>query len=112
MAAQYPVGGVAWDYLQYPIGLARLGHEVVYHEDTWCWPYHPQRRTMTDDETKDVYYVSASQLTQFAGDLFVATEMDAHFWILEPRGDGVRAVAVGSTLGESRHSLEGAIYIG
>ena len=37
----YPVGGVAWDYLQYVIGLSRLGHEVYYHEDTWRWPYHP-----------------------------------------------------------------------
>jgi hypothetical protein len=67
---------------------------------------------MTDDETRDVYYLSASQLTQFAGDLFVATEMDGHFWIFEPRGNRVRAVAVGSTLRKSRHSLEGAIYIG
>jgi hypothetical protein len=37
----YPVGGVAFDYLQYVLGLAALGCEVVYHEDTWCWPYHP-----------------------------------------------------------------------
>jgi hypothetical protein len=49
MVAQYPVGGVAWDYLQYAIGLARLGHDVVYHEDTWCWPYDPLQRSMTDE---------------------------------------------------------------
>ncbi len=49
MVAQYPVGGVAWDYLQYVVGLARLGHDVVYHEDTWCWPYHPRQKTITDD---------------------------------------------------------------
>jgi hypothetical protein len=57
MAAQYPVGGVAWDYLQYPIGLARLGHDVVYHEDTWCWPYHPVRRSMTDDPAYSAGYL-------------------------------------------------------
>ena len=57
MAAQYPVGGVAWDYLQYPIGLARLGHDVVYHEDTWCWPYHPLSRTMVDDPTYSADYL-------------------------------------------------------
>ena len=57
MAAQYPVGGVAWDYLQYPIGLARLGHEVVYHEDTWCWPYDPVQRTMTDDPAYSAAYL-------------------------------------------------------
>jgi hypothetical protein len=57
MAAQYPVGGVAWDYLQYPIGLARLGHDVVYHEDTWCWPYDPLERTMTDDRSYSAAYL-------------------------------------------------------
>jgi len=57
MAAQYPVGGVAWDYLQYVIGLARLGHDVVYHEDTWCWPYHPLKRTMTDDAGYSAAYL-------------------------------------------------------
>lgn len=45
LAALYPVGGVAWDYLQYVIGLARLGHDVYYHEDTWTWPYQPREAT-------------------------------------------------------------------
>ncbi len=49
MVAQYPVGGVAWDYIQYVIGLARLGHDVYYHEDSWCWPYDPARRTASSD---------------------------------------------------------------
>lgn len=57
MVAQYPVGGVAWDYLQYAIGLARLGHEVVYHEDTWCWPYDPLQRTMTDEASYSAAYL-------------------------------------------------------
>jgi hypothetical protein len=31
LIAQHPnLGGVAWDYLQYPLGLARLGHDVYY----------------------------------------------------------------------------------
>jgi len=67
---------------------------------------------MTDDETKDVYYVSASQLTQFAGDLFVATEADGYFWIFAPDQNGVRGVPVGNTLRHHGHGLEGAIYIG
>ena len=57
MAAQYPVGGVAWDYLQYAIGLQRLGHDVVYHEDTWCWPYHPLLRTMSDSADYSAAYL-------------------------------------------------------
>src|SRR6059058_3138580 len=34
MIATYPVGGVAWDYGQYALGLERLGFEVYYLEDT------------------------------------------------------------------------------
>jgi hypothetical protein len=41
LLAQYPLGGVAWDYLQYVLGLARLGHDVYYLEDTEQWPYDP-----------------------------------------------------------------------
>ena len=41
LIAQYPLGGVAWDYVQYAAGLARLGHDVTYVEDTGLWPYNP-----------------------------------------------------------------------
>ena len=49
LAGLYPLGGVAWDYLQYVIGLHRLGHDVVYHEDSQSWPYHPIERRVTSD---------------------------------------------------------------
>jgi hypothetical protein len=60
MVGVYPIGGVAWDYLQYAIGLARMGHDVFYHEDTWSWPYHPLERTRTADGA-----YSAEFLTRF-----------------------------------------------
>jgi hypothetical protein len=31
---RFPVGGGAWPYLQYVLGLARLGHDVYYLEDS------------------------------------------------------------------------------
>jgi hypothetical protein len=41
LIAQHPLlGGVSWDYLQYPLGLARLGHDVYYFEDSGEWPYN------------------------------------------------------------------------
>ena len=49
MVGLFPVGGVAWDYLQYVIGFARLGCEIYYHEDTWSWPYHPIEKAFTSD---------------------------------------------------------------
>jgi hypothetical protein len=39
LIAQHPLGGVTWDYLQYPLGLRELGHDVYYFEDTGAWPY-------------------------------------------------------------------------
>jgi hypothetical protein len=39
LAATYPFGGVFWDYAQYLLGLSRLGHDVLYIEDTGKWAY-------------------------------------------------------------------------
>jgi len=36
---QHPLGGVTWDYVQYVTGLARLGFDVYYFEDSGHWPY-------------------------------------------------------------------------
>jgi hypothetical protein len=41
LIAQYPVGGVTWDYVQYAAGLRALGHDVYYLEDSGQWPYNP-----------------------------------------------------------------------
>src|SRR5260370_12985933 len=35
-----PGGGVAWDYVQWPVGFAQLGHDVIYVEDTCLWPIY------------------------------------------------------------------------
>ena len=41
LIAQHPhMGGVAWDYLQYPLGLRLLGHDVYYFEDSGEWAYN------------------------------------------------------------------------
>jgi hypothetical protein len=40
LIAQHPtLPGVTWDYVQYVLGLAELGHEVFYIEDSGEWPY-------------------------------------------------------------------------
>jgi hypothetical protein len=37
-----PGGGVAWDYVQWPLGFAQLGHDVIYVEDTRLWPIYQE----------------------------------------------------------------------
>jgi hypothetical protein len=48
LAITYPLGGVFWDYVQYLLGFARLGHEVLYLEDTEQWCYDPSARTFVE----------------------------------------------------------------
>jgi hypothetical protein len=43
------LGGVAWDYLQYPVGLSRLGHDVYYFEDSGEWPYNDEGGPAQED---------------------------------------------------------------
>ena len=49
LAATFPYGGVFWDYLQYPLGLRSLGHDVLYIEDTGQWCYDPTAATFVED---------------------------------------------------------------
>jgi hypothetical protein len=42
-----PAGGVTWDYIQYPLGLAAMGHDVFYVEDTRLWPVYQEQPSIT-----------------------------------------------------------------
>lgn len=57
LAATYPFGGVFWDYLQYPLGLRRLGHDVLYIEDTGKWCYDPTANTFVEDGGRNASYL-------------------------------------------------------
>src|SRR5262249_30830642 len=58
LAATYPVGGVAWDYLQYVQGFAALGCDVLYLEDTGQWFYDPAAETFTPDPEAGAAYLA------------------------------------------------------
>lgn len=58
LVGQFPLGGVAWDYFHYLLGLHELGHDVYYHEDTWVWPYDPVRRTPVDNADYTVKFLT------------------------------------------------------
>jgi hypothetical protein len=40
IAQHHNVGGITWHYLQYLLGLIRLGHDVYYLEDSGEFPYN------------------------------------------------------------------------
>jgi hypothetical protein len=58
LIAQYPLGGVTWDYLQYVLGLSQLGHDVYYLEDTGQWPFNPLEGGVAKDCAFNVDYLA------------------------------------------------------
>src|SRR5438477_9069942 len=58
MIATFPVGGVAWDYGQYALGLERLGYEVFYLEDTGYPCYDASARTYGEDPSYGVGFLA------------------------------------------------------
>jgi len=57
LIGSYPLGGVAWDYLQFVKGFVALGCDVTYLEDTGQWTYSPRLQTFTEDGTDNVRYL-------------------------------------------------------
>lgn len=52
-AIGFPMGGQLWLMLHYVLGLKRLGHDVLFLEDTsdWSYAYDPIRRTYSPDSS-------------------------------------------------------------
>jgi hypothetical protein len=67
---------------------------------------------VTNDINPYVYFAPASQLAPYAGDVIVGSENLAHFWILEPHGNGFAATRVRHTLRGGHYGLEGCIFVG
>jgi hypothetical protein len=58
LMAHFPLGGMTWHYLQYVLGLSRLGHDVLYLEDTADWAYRPGGGVSAEDCSFNVQYLS------------------------------------------------------
>ncbi|MDQ4142574.1 MAG: glycosyltransferase family 1 protein [Actinomycetota bacterium] len=57
LAATYPLGGVFWDYMQYVLGFKRLGHDVLYIEDTGRWCYQPTKATFVESGEQNAAFL-------------------------------------------------------
>ena len=82
MIATYPVGGVAWDYGQYALGLERLGFDVFYLEDTGQETYDPSKGEYGTDCTFGAKFLqeSLSALSPALGKRWHIRAMDGSTW--------------------------------
>src|SRR6266545_1661439 len=57
-----PLGGLAWHYLQYVLGLSKLGHEVFYveHGDDYASCYDPARNEWGTDPSYGLTFAGAA----------------------------------------------------
>ncbi len=53
-----PFAGVAWEVLQYVEGFRRLGHDVHYIEDSWDWPFNPEKNAICEDNRYTLSYLA------------------------------------------------------
>lgn len=53
-----PVGGISWHYVQYPAGLAALGCDVFYIEDTSLWPVYQTGDSECGDCSRNVAHLA------------------------------------------------------
>jgi hypothetical protein len=98
MVATYPVGGVAWDYLQYVEGFRRLGCDVFYVEDTGQWFYDPAAGTFIQDATAGARYL-ADALASFTPALATAWSVRGPDGVVHGQGiDAVRRACAGADL--------------
>jgi hypothetical protein len=77
-----PLGGLAWHHLQYVLGLARLGHDVYFLEQSgdasWCC-YDPSTGISGTDATYGL---------RFAGHLFADTGLGERWAYYDAHGEG------------------------
>lgn len=54
-----PLGGLVWHHLQYILGLKKMGHEVIFLEDSNDYPscYNPVTYTLSQDPSYGIHFI-------------------------------------------------------
>ena len=66
---------------------------------------------VADATTRNVYFASAAQLHRYIGDVLVATELAARFFVSRPHGRRYDVLELGTDLPAGSYNLEGAAYV-
>ena len=94
-----PLGGLAWHHLQYMMGLARLGHDVYFVEDSDGYPscYDPVRNVMDVTPTYGVRFARRVFGRVGLGDRWAYFDAHTSCW-LGPGADRVLGVCASADL--------------
>ena len=76
LAGQYPLGGIGWQAVHYVVGLARLGHDVYYVEDSSAAPYDPRVKSPVEDCRYSVEFLSQTMERFGLGDRWAYKDTD------------------------------------
>jgi hypothetical protein len=82
LLVRIPLGGMAWHYLNYVLGLRSLGHDVVYIEDSDDYPacYDPSRYTSDVDPSYGLAFVRATLAPYGLGEAWGYYDAHARRW--------------------------------
>lgn len=77
-----PLGGLVWHHLQYVIGLARLGHDVYFVEDSDDYPscYDPSKSVTDSDPTYGLQFAARTFTKVGLGDRWVYYDAHTSSW--------------------------------
>lgn len=77
-----PIGGLAWHHLQYVLGLAGLGHEVYFLEDSDDYPscYDPVRNVVDTDPRYGLIFATRIFKRVGAGDKWAYYDAHTSTW--------------------------------
>ncbi len=77
-----PIGGMTWSELQYLLGLARLGHDVYFVEDSDEYPscYDPSRHATDNDPSYGLQYAAEILNSVGMGDRWAFHDAHAACW--------------------------------
>src|SRR6266508_1133096 len=95
LAGQYPLGGIGWQAIHYVVGLARLGHDVYYVEDSGAPPYDPRNKSVVEDCAYSVEFLSRTMERFGLGDRW------AYVDIVNDRSYGVSRERLGQLYREA-----------
>jgi hypothetical protein len=89
-----PTGGLAWHHLQYVMGLAKLGHDVWFIEDSdkYASCYNPQTHQVSRDPSYGLQFAMAMFERVGLGDRWAYHDAHKRVWH-GPLGSGAEAIA-------------------